>query len=433
MTSPLDAEVIHDPDAERAVIGVALHTRGAVDDANLQPGDFYVPAHEHLWGLLVSLAQRGQPTDPVTVARHLGELEAGARVVVTHDLIHDCQTAAPVAATIGHYAGIVAEYATRRRLIDAGVRIAGLARTAGRVEEIAEAARGEVDAAYRGTSGAGLIGDDLEDFIASLDRPTPSVPTPWDGLNRIIGGWRPGAMYVIAARPSIGKSIMGLQAAIGLADHGHVAFTSLEMSRRELQQRAMAHIAQVALGRLKGVSDQTERLSEYDRTRIATEGQRLAGLRLSVNDRVGSTVNSVRSHARSVSRRGPLAGIVVDYLGLLESAPGDRRPRWEQVTTFSRQLKSIAMEMQVPVLVLAQLNRQSTQRADTKPQLSDLRDTGAVEQDADVVMLLHADNPGDPSVDCLVAKNRAGEIGVTHLTKRGMYAEFTPRHTENWS
>ncbi|GMA33522.1 replicative DNA helicase [Litorihabitans aurantiacus] len=429
--SALDRAVIHDPHAEKVLLGLCM-TRGrrVAHDLTLNPADFYTPAHEQLYGLIQRLAGEGKPTDLATINANLASVDQIHRGLITAPLLIECEEVALGAdGSVAYYSRLVADYATRRHLSTAAVKISQLARGEGEVGELVEMARGLIDGTRSSiVSDIVLLGDDYDEFVAGLDRETRTVPTPWPGLTKIISGWAPGGLYVIAARPSIGKTIVGLQVALWLTRHGYVSFTSLEMTRRELQQRATAYIAQVQLGALKGRSPWNPELTVVDRERIAENTDTMKALRLAVNDSPGATVNSIRSHARSVSRLGKLSAVVVDYLGLLSATPGDRRSRYEMVTEWSRHLKTLAMEMQVPVIVLAQLNRGSTQRADGRPQLSDLRDSGSVEQDADVVMLLHAEDPADRNVDMGIAKNRQGVLGRVEFTKRGETAEFAERH-----
>jgi|SRR5690625_3515462 len=417
-----------DLEAEKALIGLAMSRKSVLDEVTIQSGDFHNPAHGALWDLLVRLRNDGQPTDPVGVQGNLNLLDTAMQRSVTGTLVYDCYAVAgTTGASANHYARIVEGHAIRRRLALAGQRIAQIAHAGDNPAELVELARAEVDSTSRGVTESTLIGDDYTDFLESLEQDSPAVPTPWDELNRIINGWMPGALYVVAARPSIGKTLLGVQAAIDLADHaGYVAFTSLEMSKHEVQGRITAQMAEVAAGRLKGRSPLAERLSATDWERISRVTPKVSSLRIDINTRA-DTITGIRSHARSTSRRGPLAAVVVDYLGLVQSHSGDRRSRYEQVSDFSRQFKRMAMELDVPVILIAQLNRQNTQRQDPRPQISDLRESGQIEADADVVLLLHGTDPQDPDVDLMVAKNRHGPLGVVQFEKQGHYARFVSR------
>ena len=218
------------------------------------------------------------------------------------------------------------------------------------------------------------------------------------------------------------NTVVGLQAAYGLAHTGPVAVSSLEMPQREVHSRLLAHAGQVPLGALNGMSQPTG--ADWDRIRRAAE--HLRTLPISVDDRSSVTVLDVTTHARLLARHGQLAGVVVDYLQLMSAPRGDRRSRQEVVAEQSRQLKILAGELDCPVIALSQLNRQSEARGDGRPTLADLRESGAIEQDADVVVLLHVPTeggaPDESRLDALVAKNRHGRTGGIRLARSGATA-----------
>ena len=212
-----------------------------------------------------------------------------------------------------------------------------------------------------------------------------------------------------------------------------MAFNTLEMADREVVARTIAQTAEVPLGRLDGRSEVSEPVTQRDWDKIARVRDRLGTMRLSIDDRSSVTLTDIRSHARSLARKGPLAGIVVDYLQLMDQPRGDRRPRHEAVAEFSRGLKKLAKEMDCPVIALSQLNRASEGRQDKRPILADLRESGAVEQDADVVLLLHVPDETSTDMSMLVAKNRHGVVGAVDVTRRGEFArvetpEWRPSH-----
>jgi len=256
------------------------------------------------------------------------------------------------------------------------------------------------------------------------------TPTIWPSLNASIGGLKPGALYVVGARPGVGKSVVALNLAMGLATKGTVAFSSLEMSRNELTLRGLASMAEVDVSRLTRGD-----LTVDDRERIAAARPRF-NRQVAIDDRPGVGPSQIRAFARSIQRGGNLAGIVIDYMQLM-TLPG-KEPRHEKVSEMSRQLKILAKDLNVPVIALSQLNRGSEQRADKIPTLSDLRESGSIEQDADVVILLSRpeDKPADIIFD--VAKNRHGRQGLVELVWRGNiariddYAWNQPGGTHPW-
>ena len=218
------------------------------------------------------------------------------------------------------------------------------------------------------------------------------------------------------------NTLLGLQAAYGLAHHGPVAVSSLEMPQREVHTRLLAHAGQVDIGHLIGQGQPTD--AEW--SAINESGKHLAALPISVDDRSSATVWDVTTHARILARHQHLAGVVVDYMQLMTTPRGDRRPRHEVVAEQSRQLKILAGELDCPVIALSQLNRQSEQRPGGGPSLADLRESGAIEQDADVVLLLNVPveggMPDQSRLDVAVAKNRHGSVALVHLQRDGKHA-----------
>lgn len=418
----------HDAVAEQSVLGSMLISPDAFSDITeiLDGGDFYQPAHETIYRTIVAVHAAGRPVDPITVNDALTKDGEIARIGGS-TYLHELAALVPSASSGGYYAEIVANAATRRRLLRAGKTIQELAGTGGDVDELVEASRREVDQTSRASgSVVQSFGETIDTMLGSLDDAVNHHPTPWDALNRIIGGLRPGGLYVVGARPSVGKSVIALNLAQGLTAHGSVAFSSLEMSNNDVQIRAVSADLNIDVGRL------IERnLTPGDWGKIRTRRAAWDSVPLFVDDRSGVTLTDIKRFARSVNRRKPLAGVVVDYLQLMTQPPGDKRPRHEFVADMSRQLKVLAMDMQIPVIALSQLNRASASRDDKMPQISDLRESGAVEQDADVVILLHREIMGDKTGDLsmLVAKNRHGATGLAELSFWGHYSKALDQGT----
>ncbi|MBN8882979.1 MAG: AAA family ATPase [Salana multivorans] len=409
---------------ERAVIAIGLRTPAALDDVDLAPEDFHDLRLGALWGLIATMRDRGEPVTPTSVAAALPRVDQSLRQGIDERVIGDIYSEIVVGAQATYYAGLVSDAAVRRRLQIAATRIAQLADSGADPAVIVETARAEVDATSRDTAQVSIVAERIDQTLAAYSTPSRAVPTPWPSLDKLIDGWRPGALYVVGARPGVGKTILGVEAAIGLARFGPVAFSSLEMPEAELHSRIVANLAEVSIGRL----DRRE-LTEEDHRKIRGARARM-DLPISIDDRGLATTVDVRSHARSLSRRGHLAGVVVDYLQLMSSPRGDRRPRHEVVAGFSRDLKLLAKELDCPVIALSQLNRGSADRADKRPALSDLRESGAVEQDSDVVLLLHENEDDETDLNVFVAKNRHGPRGSVNLIRRGWYSSLT-EHT--WS
>lgn len=406
-------------DPERALIGIILDRPKLIRDVeDVDPADFRDPRLEALWALMLWLDANRMPPQPAIVASHLSRID----IPIDPTLITDLYGDAPAGGLAKLYADRVINAAILRRLHQAMTSAIALTEDpSGNAQEIQEEIRAKVDKASRAIADVTSLADTIDDTIEQLEAPAPNyTPTPWKDLNYLIGGWRPGAMYIIGARPGVGKTLMGEQAALHLARTGWTAFHSLEMPRDEINSRALAQIAEVSLSRM-----QQRTLNEADWAKIARARGVMDGLKLAIDDRSGIRVTDIRSYARTLARRGPLVGLVLDYIQLMSSTPGDRRPRHEQVADWSRSLKLLAKELGIPVIVLSQLNREVTSRQDKRPTIADLRESGALEQDADVIILLHVDEDADPSQMLgAVAKNRHGTQGAFTLERRGDIARL---------
>ena len=407
-----------DLDPERALLGIALVTAHFPDDLDVAPTDFGNPRHEALWDLMGWLDAQRMPTDAVTVMQNLARV---ALPGVDGAWLAALSIDAPVRALARHYGHMVSTAATLRRLSGISLTLGQRASAGDDPAEIVEDTRQALDASSRSVADVSMIGEEIDATLDLLEQPIPAaMKTPWPDLDYYIKGWRPGGLYIIGARPGVGKTILGLQAAIGLAKTGHVAFHSLEMPRVEVHTRAISQLSNVPQGRM---DDRT--LSVEDWRRIAGARAELGALQLAIDDRSSVRPIDIRSHARTLARRGPLKAIVVDYLQLMQSGHGDRRPRHEQVADWSRSLKVLAKEMNVPVIAMSQLNRQVEGRQDKRPTMSDLRESGSLEQDADVILLLHVDEDQDSSLMQVgVAKNRQGPTGAFKLTRKGELARL---------
>jgi replicative DNA helicase len=406
-------------EAEKALLGACLQSGTALDEASevIHAADFYRPIHSTIFTACTLLAERGEPSDAVTVAGQLQRdgnlmLIGGAPYLLT--LIE----AMPSASNARYYAEQVAEAATRRRLLETGQRAMQHAGSSGDVDEAVQRVRADLDALSdnaRSTDGSD-IGVLAADAIARYGSPvTGGLPTPWHDLNdNLNGGLRPGTLTVVGARPGVGKSVMGLQLCLHVAQSGFGAlFLSLEMPEQEVADRIVSALASVSYSKILSHS-----LEDNDWARIETAVDKLAGMALRIVDKPYMTLAAIRTLARSFARNSHGLGVlVVDYIQLMQPAE-TRTSRQEQVASFSRGLKLLAKELGVPVVTLAQLNRGSEQRTDKKPTMSDLRESGSIEQDADHVMLLHRDDEDETrigEIDVLLVKNRGGRTGTITL------------------
>lgn len=395
-------------EAERAVLGTVLASSGAVlDDLDLNGDDFYDPRRGDLFEAMKSMRAERVPVEAFTLSEARPEMAA--------DLFALTDAAVPV-SSVPFYADVVKRDGLRRRLAAVGAKLATIEPGTDSAS-VADEARRLVDEAI-GTTGQKVrfVADILPDVEERMRAKKVFVPSPWPTLNAAIGGFRPGAVYVVAARPGMGKTVVGAQIAAQLAEGGVVAFSSLEMTADELVSRFVAERLSINVGHIKD-----SRMTAHDWQVFEQGRDRLESLRIAVDDRSGISVSDVRGFARSAARAGSLAGVVVDYMQLMTAR--QKMDRHLQVAEFSRQLKILAKDFQVPVIALSQLNRNSEQSALAVPKLSDLRESGAIEQDADVVMLLRRE--GDFPRESLiidVAKNRHGETGEVPLHWDGQHS-----------
>lgn len=413
--------------SERSVLGGMMLNRRVVWDVLdvLQPIDFEDWRNEVVYRAISQLAHRNEPTDALAVTAELdrmGELAKVGGAPTLHTMMHEV----PTAANAGYYADLVKQSAVKRRLLAAGSKLVELASTEGDAFDLAEQARAEVDAAaLSGRVDIAPVGDGVDAVVESLKMQPRFIESPWANINALINGFRPGALYVIGARPGSGKTIMGLQAAAHLAKHGCVSFSSLEMDTADLTKRLFAMKGGIHMSAItKSV------LSPREWQTIGELRPVIGSMPLFIDDRSGVTITQIKSHARSVARRGHLSGVVVDYLQLINGTDS-RKPRHETVAEISRQLKIMSRELDVPVIALSQLNRESEARGGVRrlPSLSDLRESGAIEQDADVVLLLQRgqDEDEEPTdeLDIVIAKNRHGSTGKVTLLWEGQFARVT--------
>jgi len=416
MTDPWDT-AMDLTSAEYAIVGIAMHAPHVLDEVDLSPGDFTSLGVGALYGLLGELASEGVPTDPANVVARLGTLTvAGNTVRFDRSTVLDMYSDAPAAVQAHSYAKIIREQAERRRLMEAGAKIIQLAKEGFDPSEIVEVARGEVDSASRSVAKPWSMGDAYDRFEGQIGEGVTQFPTMWPAVNDVIGGYRPGAVYVLGARPGMGKSIWGVQAALDLSEYGQVVLHSMEMSERELLTRITANIARVNTRRLDGSGGG---MRPEDWGAIRQHAPTVRNLPLRIDDRAGVNMNQIRSSVRTASRNGKVSGLVIDYLGLIQGKPW-QRSRYEVVTDISRELKILAKDFDIPVIVLAQLNRQAEK--DKMPDISHLRDSSAVEQDADVVGLLYE---VDGQFGVYLDKNRQGPSDVAvRLIRRGQYSRL---------
>lgn len=394
-------------DTEQALVGGVLGLPGSIDRTTLTGADFANPQLGEIWDAARLLTDSGKVADFVTVAETVPHFR---------QLIISLNEYSGHAYGVEDYSALVAEQSLRRRLSAAGHGLASLdpALSAG---ELVEQARALVDNAVGvSASKVRFVADVLPDLERKLSEKKMFVPTPWRDLSNAIGGFRPGAVYVVAARPGVGKTVVAAQIATHLSKHGLVSFSSLEMTETELVSRLVAERLDISVGHLNDA-----KLTDIEQQVFADQRDAVASLKIAIDDRSGISSGDIRQFVRTVSRHGKLAGVVVDYLQLLSSK--SKMERHNQVAEFSRQLKIIAGDFNVPVIALSQLNRNVEGRSEAIPRLSDLRESGAIEQDADVVLLLRREGiyPNEELI-MDIAKNRHGETGEVRLIWDGRHS-----------
>ena len=426
----------YDETAEMAVLGGMLMSNDVIAEVSeiLDAHEFYVPKHQTIYSAIVERFAGGEQVDPVLVADTLrvkNELEKVGGVDYLASLVH----AVPAAINAIHYADIVHRDAMLRDVIQTGVRIAqmGYAAESSDAEEVVNLAQNSV---YHLSDGHvrqdyQSIGESVRSTLDHIEEiqagtVTPGVPTGFRDIDNVTNGLQPGQMVVVAGRPGMGKSTIGIDFARSAALHHNMptAVFSLEMSKLELSQRIISAETGITLKALRDADN----INEEEWRKLNAFQDRISDAPLYLDDSPNMSMMEIRSKCRRLSRQG-LRLVVIDYLQLMSS--GKRvESRQQEVSEFSRSLKLLAKELEVPVVALSQLNRGAEARADRTPMISDLRESGSIEQDADVVMLVHRpdaynseDRPGE--ADIIMAKHRNGPTATFTLAFQGHLSRFT--------
>lgn len=425
MAGRAEASRMNDLEVERALLGAVLSGYPGFDELTetIFPIDFDSTQHERIWGACLAVSEAGNRVEPVAVRVAMGaeanKLPGGATYLA--DLMHS----APLVAAAPSYAAQVAAQAARRRLGQVASRLSVLSESTYSVEEITEQARAAIDEATeqrqkrRLVTAAEVMPEVLD--IAQHGR-ARGIPSPWPDIDRFTSGLHAGRLVIVGARPGVGKSVMGTNLALSTArdQKRPVLICSMEMDAVEVQQRILAAHAGVNLSSL---INGTMVPSSWDRVDACT--QEVMAMPIHIEDQAGQTLSSIRGRLRDMMRaHEPASVVIVDYLQLMQ--PRDRRMnRAEQIGEISRGLKVIAREFGVCLIAMAQLNREAAKGA--RPGLADLRESGSIEADADVVLLLHRPDEQGSEVECLVEKNRSGPRGMTNLEMQGHYARLVQK------
>jgi replicative DNA helicase len=400
----------------------------------VQPEDFYRPLHGQIFSAIIALANAGEPVDYVTVQAKLQERGA---VAVELGVLSSLQMNTPSASNAQHYAEIVREKAQQRRLIAVAGEIVDDAYVA--TDDVV----GLIDEAERKIN---QIGDDRKtDSVSPLQRlllneadileergetrgQFNGLETGYKSLDLVLQGLQPNSLTIVGARPAMGKTAfaLGILVHVGAVVQRPALFFSLEMSRQELAERILASTARIDSSKLR-----TGDLSDSDWNRAHEAFGYLQSAKVFIDDNPSLTVMDVRARARRIKQQnGDLGVVIIDYLQLMSSR-GRAENRQVEVSEMSRSLKILARELGCPVIALSQLSRKLEERADKRPMMSDLRESGSLEQDADVVLFLfrpeqygEVANDKKSEAEIIVGKNRNGPTRTAHLTWRGEFARF---------
>ena len=429
-------------EAEQALLGGLMLDHKSWDKIAdvVSAEDFYRKDHRLIFAAIASLAEDANPCDVVTVSEYLdnrGELEKAGGLEYLASLANET----PGAANARSYANILRERAMLRALISAGNEISGSAfATGGRsaTELVDEAERLVFEIAEsgaRGRSGFRALKHILPDAVDRIDVLHQSqgeitgIPSGYTEFDKMTAGLQPGDLIVIAGRPSMGKTTLAVNIAENAAIGSKVptAIFSMEMPSQQLAFRMISSLGRVDQSHLR-----TGRFPDEDWSRINTAVQLMSEAPIFIDDTPGLSPTEIRARSRRLQREHGLGLIVVDYLQLM-SVPGNKENRATEISEISRSLKGLAKELSLPIIALSQLNRSVEQRTDKRPVMSDLRESGAIEQDADLIIFIYreevynADTPRKGIADIAIAKQRNGPIGDFPLTFVGRYTKF-----ENW-
>ncbi len=429
----------HSVEAERSLLGGLMLDQRAWDVIADAVGidDFYRADHRLIFEAIGTLVERDQPPDAVTVSEHLerqGSLEAAGGLDYMARLVEET----PSAANVRAYARIVREHAMLRQLIEIGGDIAASAhsnegRTVAELVDLAEQRVFEI--ADRGQRrGAGFVQlkqilpqtIDRLDMLSHTEGDITGISTGFNEMDEMTAGLQRGELIVIAGRPSMGKTTLAVNIAENAAIGSKVptAIFSMEMSAEQLTFRMLGSIGRVNQSRLR-----RGKLSDEDWSRIDSAVTMMSAAPIHIDDSAGLTPTEVRARARRLKREHGLGLVVVDYLQLMQ-VTGTVENRATEISEISRSLKALAKELNVPVIALSQLNRSVEQRADKKPVMSDLRESGAIEQDADLIVFIYREEVYEPDTprkgiaDIIIGKQRNGPIGEFRLTFLGEFTKF---------
>ena len=436
-------------EAEMSVLGGILLENSALNKVieALEPQDFYRESHQKIFNAIIDLSDRSEPVDLITLTSIL-EQRGDLDVVGGNAYLATLVDYVPTAANVGYYCKLVKQKAVARHLIGTATEIATRGYEGGEVDEILDWAEKSIFDITGMHSRPSVFStkDILKDTFKAIEElynrkeHITGVPTGFEDLDTMTAGLQGGDLLIVAGRPSMGKTAFCLNLVEGAADPRRdkpvpTLIFSLEMSKEQLVQRMLCSLSHVDASRLR-----TGHLGETDWPKLTHGAGLLAEAPVYIDDTPGITVLELRAKARRLKADKDLGLIVVDYLQLMQgSRGGGQESRQQEISDISRSLKGLAKELNVPVVALSQLNRSLENRPNKRPIMADLRESGAIEQDADVVMFIYreavyCDECKSPEKNCdkdhaldaevIVGKQRNGPIGTVHLTFRGQYTRF---------
>lgn len=426
----------HSVESEQSILGSILLDKDAIITVTetIKPDDFYKEAHKIIYECMITLSNKGEPIDLITLTEELRK-QGHLNDIGGISYITSLSTIVPTTSNVKYYADIVKEKSVLRKLIKASNEIINLGYSgATKIEDVLEQAEKSIfDISQEKTSddfkSINLVLMDAYDMIEKLytnKSDITGITTGFKDLNKKINGLQRTDLILIAARPAMGKTAFSLNLVQNAALKGDasVAVFSLEMSKEQLVQRMLSSQSSVELKKIK-----TGTLNDNDWPRIIDAMAVLSDAKIHIDDTPGIKISELRSKCRKLKIEKGLDLVLIDYLQLMEGE-GNNESRQQEISKISRSLKILAKELNCPVVALSQLSRAPEQRADHRPMLSDLRESGAIEQDADIVMFLyrdeyyHADSESKNIGEVIIAKNRHGETGSVELVWLGEVQRF---------
>lgn len=426
----------HSVESEQSILGSILLDKDAIITVTetIKPDDFYKEAHKIIYECMITLSNKGEPIDLITLTEELRK-QGHLNDIGGISYITSLSTIVPTTSNVKYYADIVKEKSVLRKLIKASNEIINLGYSgATKIEDVLEQAEKSIfDISQEKTSddfkSINLVLMDAYDMIEKLytnKSDVTGITTGFKDLNKKINGLQRTDLILIATRPAMGKTAFSLNLVQNAALKGDasVAVFSLEMSKEQLVQRMLSSQSSVELKKIK-----TGTLNDNDWPRIIDAMAVLSDAKIHIDDTPGIKISELRSKCRKLKIEKGLDLVLIDYLQLMEGE-GNNESRQQEISKISRSLKILAKELNCPVVALSQLSRAPEQRADHRPMLSDLRESGAIEQDADIVMFLyrdeyyHADSESKNIGEVIIAKNRHGETGSVELVWLGEVQRF---------